>query len=135
RVGLYPVPKEIKESSLDSAERKVKPRHTRRRKRERVRIPLSSVLIDERSSGIRKSHDLSRLVECFACSIILCLADDLHVEWRLDAHKLSMSSTDREAQKRKPGMRFADEVRQHVRLHMVDLNQGDVQRRRHPFGE
>src|SRR5690606_34082334 len=96
---------------------------------------LGSVLIDQWSSRIREPHEFRSLVERLTGSIILSLADDFHVEVRVYADKLRVASAHRQAQEWEPGMWFADEVRQHVRLHMVNLNQRDVQRCRHPFGE
>src|SRR5688572_19221405 len=101
-------------------------------------VTASRQLVNPDSTGIGQSHDLGSLVKCFAGSIIGGLSNDLQVEVVSDQDNLCMPAADRETQERKGGMCFGpglrirsiivsiNEMRQHMPLHVVDFNQGNV---------
>jgi len=126
-IGLCIVAQEIQDGRFYAAERKIEFGHVAHRKPVGQRVTAFGVFVDERPAGVRQAQQLGRLIEGFAHGVVLRLADNDHVERPVHAHNLGMPPTDGQAQKRERRARGFDKMGQYVGLHVVDLNERDVQ--------
>ena len=136
-VFLQLVAQEIEERSLDAAERVVIALDVGCGEVERVGVSLFGEPVDDGAARVAEVHNLGRLVDGLAGSIVDSGAETLDVEVVFQQQYLRVSSADQQADERELRLRFApvDEVAQHMSLQVVDFDKGFPQRRGKAFGK
>ena len=109
-------------------------------KRESLRIALSCVFIYDRTTRIPPLQHLGAFVDSLASSIIDGLTEHLHIIVRIHLHNLGVSTRNKKADERERRSRlvvitFLDEMRHHVSLQVIDINQRNVERAGESLGK
>lgn len=129
------VAEEVDQRGLEARKAEVVARNGRGREGVALGVARPGQLVDQRTAGIAQAHDLGRLVKGLARRVVDALADHLHVEVAARQHDLRVPARDRQAQERKARRRRREEVRQDVRLHVVDVDERDAEAERKTLGK
>ena len=105
-----------------------------------LRVSFVGKAIHDRSPRIPQPHHLRTFVERFTGSIVDRLPDHFHIVVSIHLDNLRVPTRYQQAKERERRSmivfrRLLDEMGQHMRLQMVDLDHRNVQRSRQTFGK
>ncbi len=127
------IPDKIEEGGFQSAKTVIEAGDVGDGKLEAPRVALFRIAVDDGAARVRQSEDFGGLVEGFARRIVDGAANALHIEVVVHLKQQRVPTRHCETQERKIRyglgfIFFLQKIRQNMRLQVINLYQGDVQR-------